>query len=154
MTAPVRVLSLGCGWTGSFLLPLLEKLGYSYWFTTTSEPPQPPSATAASAASEPEPTSPTPTPSLTGPPPKFNPWPYLPLSAWDKHAILRLPEGSDDQEWSNRFKKLPPAQVVLIVFPIRDPTVLHKLIQIYEQLYPDLNPSWVLLGSTGLWKGM
>lgn len=148
------LLSLGCGWTGSFLLPQLEKRGYRYWFTTTGDPPSTrPASTPRALPSPPKNTGPTNLPTFTGPPSKFDPWPYLPAECWDRHSLLRLPDALTNPEWEDRVRALPPARVVLLVFPIRNADVLRQLVHTYESLYPDLHPSWVMLGSTGLWKG-
>ncbi len=54
------------------------------------------------------------------------------------------------ESWKDDLKKLPAAQTVLIIFPIKDVSLLDELIGTYTQARGTCR--WLMLGSTGVWK--
>lgn len=56
---------------------------------------------------------------------------------------------SDD---SKPFAVLPNARTVLITFPIKLTGASEKLVNLYERTHPNMNPGYIQLGSTGIWR--
>lgn len=59
---------------------------------------------------------------------------------------LRFELGRDDPA------QLPAARTVIILFPIKEISVLRKLVHDYQTAHGPTR--WLMLGSTGVWKGV
>lgn len=68
------------------------------------------------------------------------------LQLQEKPYVFKL--GSDG--WKEAVKALPAADMVVIVFPIKEGSLLDELVAAFEDRHGPT--SWLLLGSTGLWR--
>lgn len=71
--------------------------------------------------------------------------PPTPEEAADGKIQFQLTDDVDDAE----IQKLPRAKTVVVIFPIKDPDLVSRLVQKYESLR--VRTRWIQLGSTGIW---
>lgn len=115
----VQLLLLGSGWTGNFLLPLLDAQGISYAYT-----------------------------SRTG--------------TRHRHAAqdpITFSTATDEGEGASSsitgLNALPSADNIVVVFPLRSPESVTRLVEAYESAHPGGSARWIALGSSGAWgKGV
>lgn len=61
-----------------------------------------------------------------------------------------LPFSLDDSISAQAFQHLPPAQMVVTIFPLKS-NLVQQLVSSYEQA-TSCSPAWLALGSTGAWQ--